>query len=81
MTLSVFHAGFALANAAEKLWDAHCKTHDERQHPDRGLNPTKYAMNYGELNDLKKALDDYRAAQVAHAAELRAEAARPRAPK
>ena len=55
-----------LVTAARALWEAHCKSHDAIQQPDRGpIDPRKYGMNYGELVELKKALDAYD-----HAAQL-----------
>lgn len=51
---------FNVVTAARALWDAHCKSHDAIQQPERGrIDPRKYGMNYGELVELKKALDAY----------------------
>ena len=46
----------SIARAARALWDAHCKSHDAIQHPPRGFDGRKFAINYGELVALADAL-------------------------
>lgn len=54
MTIRTFYtAAHNFATAARALWDAHEKTHSEKE------PPLKYGMNYGELVALKIALDEY----------------------
>lgn len=45
-----------VVECARALIAAHDKSHDAIQHPPRGFDGRKYAMNYGELNDLREAV-------------------------